>query len=164
MRKNKKGSLSLSVNAIVVLILAIVMLGLGLGFIRGMFSKVSTQVEQQVSAEPEPSIPSGSIPITLSRENVITRAGEKEIIKVSVYNPTDAPWTSVKPQLLCDTSSAISTINDASAQSANTKSIAQGTFTTYNLLVGIPSAAPSTYLCQMNMSNYVKDLTIKIIE
>ncbi len=157
MRRNKKGSLSLSVNAIVVLILAIVMLGLGLGFIRGMFSKVSTQVEQQVSAEPEPSVPSGSIPITLSRENVITRAGENEIIKVSTYNPTNASWTTTKPIFNCTGLPAIT-------QSANDKSVSQGSFVTYNLLVTVPSTAPSTYLCKMTMEDYVKDLTIKIIE
>ena len=51
----KKGSLNLSVNAIVILILAITMLGLGLGFVKGMFGKVSGQLEEKISQEQEPS-------------------------------------------------------------------------------------------------------------
>ena len=152
----KKGSLSLSVNAIVILILAIVMLGLGLGFIRGMFGKVSTQIEQQVSAEPEPPVPTASNPITLSRESIITNSGDKEVLKVSAYNPTNETWTSQKPSITC-TGLAID-------QSANAKNIEQGTFATFNLLLTIPSSAPDTNLCQMAMKNYEKDLTIKIVE
>lgn len=156
----KKGSLSLSVNAIVVLILAIVMLGLGLGFIRGMFSKVSTQVEQAVDAEPEPPIPTGSNPITLSRESLITHASDKEVIKVSVFNPSNETWSSAVPGIAC---SGL-TISD---QNANSKNIVQGQFVNFNLLLTIPSSAPNTYLCQMNIStdaDYKRDLTIKIIE
>jgi len=155
----RKASLSLSVNAIVILILAIVMLGLGLGFIRGMFSKVSTQVEQQVSAEPEPYVPTASNPITLSREMVITHAGDKEVMKVSTYNPSNAAWTSVKPIIDCDGLSITE-----SDQSANAKTVKQGEFVTFNLLLTIPSSAPNTYLCQMEIGTYQKDMTIKIIE
>lgn len=89
---SKKGAMELSVTAIVILILAIVMLGLGLGFIRGMFGKVATQFEQQIATEPEPPAASGSEPITLSRESIITRAGEPEVLKVDVYNPSDGNW------------------------------------------------------------------------
>ncbi|MBU1704322.1 MAG: hypothetical protein KJ922_03080 [Nanoarchaeota archaeon] len=92
--KNKKGSLSLSVNAIVILILAITMLGLGLGFIKGMFGKVSQQVEEQIGQEAAPPQPSGSDPITFSREKVITKAGETQVIKVGAYNPTNRIWNS----------------------------------------------------------------------
>jgi hypothetical protein len=88
----KKGSLSLSVNAIVILILAITMLGLGLGFIKGMFGKVSQQVEEQISQEPAPSAASGSEPITLSRQKLITKPGETQVLKVGAYNPTSAGW------------------------------------------------------------------------
>jgi hypothetical protein len=44
----KKSSLELSVNAIVIIVLAITMLGLGLGFLREMFSKSLSQVEDQL--------------------------------------------------------------------------------------------------------------------
>jgi hypothetical protein len=152
----KKASLSLSVNAIVVLILAIVMLGLGLGFIRGMFSKVSTQVEQQVAAEPEPHIPTASNTITLSREIVITHAGDKEVMKISTFNPTNETWSSVTPTLSCDGLNI--------DQSANEKNVGQGKFATFNLLLTIPSSAPNTYLCQMSIKGYAKDMAIKIIE
>lgn len=157
----KKASLSLSVNAIVILILAIVMLGLGLGFIRGMFSKVSTQVEQQVSTEPEPYTPTASNPITLSREMIITHSGDKEVMKVSAYNPTDATWTAVKPKLTCP-GSPIEGINDS--QSANPKTVEQGKFVTFNLILTIPSSPPDTHLCQMSIKDYSKDMTIKVIE
>lgn len=154
----KRASLSLSVNAIVVLILAIVMLGLGLGFIRGMFGKVSTQVEEQIP-EPEPPIPTASNPITLSRESIITHAGSKGMIKVSAYNPTDQPWSNVKPTIGCTTTDL--TINE---QSANQKNVEQGEFATFNLLFAftIESPTPNTYLCQVSMQGYEKDIAIKI--
>lgn len=156
----RKASLSLSVSAIVILILAIVMLGLGLGFIRGMFGKVSAQLEQQISAEPEPSIPSASDPLTLSREVVITHAADKEIIKVSAYNPTNELWT-VNPIINCSPSLIIDD------QSANEKTVNQGKFVTFNLLMSIPNSAPDTHLCQVKLNpdmGYEKDLAIKIIE
>ena len=161
----KRASLSLSVNSIVILILAIVMLGLGLGFIRGMFGKVSTQVEQQISTEPEPHMPIASNPLTLSRETIITRAGDKEVMKVSVFNPSNQTWSSVNPEIECETGFTISD------QSSNPKEIKQGQFVTYDLILAVPSAPPSTYLCRMGMDgdqdgefDYQKDLTIKVIE
>jgi len=172
----KKGSLSLSVNAIVILILAIVMLGLGLGFVRGMFGKVSSQLEQQIAAEPEAAAPTGSSPITLSREMIVTHAGDKEVVKVGAYNPSSATWTSITPTLSCGATG--DTINDINSQ-ANAKTIEQGKSETFNLLVEVPSAAPDTYLCQMVIDTliplecegsdcgtleYQKDFTIKIIE
>ncbi len=159
----RKASLSLSVTAIIVLILAIVMLGLGLGFIRGMFGKVSSQIEQQIATEAEPPIPTASNPITLSREMVITHAAEKEIMKISLYNPTNAEWTDVNPKIDCGSSLLIED-ND---QSANTKTVKQGRFVTFNLLLTIPSSAPDTHLCQMKIDpdkGYGKDLAIKITE
>lgn len=89
---NKKGAMELSVTAIVVLIIAIVMLGLALGFVRGMFGKVSTQFEEQISAEPDPPAPHGSEPVTLSRESLIMRAKESGVLKVGVFNPTNEDW------------------------------------------------------------------------
>jgi len=89
----KKGALQLSVNAIVVLILAIVLLGLGLGFVKGMFGKVSTSFEEQISREPEPFPPTADSPITLSRENIKTNPGETEVIKIAVLNPTNSDWS-----------------------------------------------------------------------
>lgn len=156
-----KASLSLSVSAIVVLILAIVMLGLSLGFIRGMFGKVSAQLEQQISAEPEPPIPTASNPLTLSREVIITHAADKEIMKVSAYNPTNETWSSVKPTIDCSLSLLVSD------QSANEKNVEQGKFVTFNLIMTIPNSAPDTHLCQVKLDpnkGYEKDLAIKIIE
>ena len=158
----KKGSLSLSVNAIVILILAIVMLGLGLGFIRGMFGKVSTQLEQQVTAEPEPATPIGSSPIALSREIMVTQAGNDEILKVSVYNPTNEVWTAAKPKISCTGL----TIPD-SDQQVNARTINQGEFTTFAMLIQIPSSAPNSHLCNLFIdghADFAKDLTIRIVQ
>ncbi len=164
----RKASLSLSVNAIIILILAIVMLGLGLGFIRGMFGKVSTQIEEQVSSEPEPHIPTSFSPITLSRESIITQAGNKEIMKVSIFNPSNSNWLTAKPLIEC---TDFIDPADASAQTANAKTIEQGKFVTFNLLVTIPSSPPDTKLCVMKIQNdgaevtgHSKDFTIKINE
>ena len=157
----KRASLSLSVNAIVILILAIVMLGLGLGFIRGMFSKVSTQVEQQVATEPEPPIPTASSPITLSRESIITHAGDKEVMKVSTFNPTNETWDNTNPTIGCGTDPGDLIISD-NDQSANSRDVEQGEFTTFNVLITIPPSPPDTYLCQMSIEDYKKDMTIKI--
>ena len=62
------------------------MLGLGLGFIRGMFGKVSTQFTEMIESEADPPPASGSEPISLSRETIVTHSGDTEILKVSVYN------------------------------------------------------------------------------
>ena len=83
--KNKKADLSLSINSIVILILAITMLGLGLTFIRGMFSRVGGNFEEQASKEPEPSPATDSNPISLSREEVIAGKGEYQVLKINVY-------------------------------------------------------------------------------
>jgi hypothetical protein len=88
----KKGSISLSINAIIIIILAVVMLGLGLTFIRGSFSKTSAQLEQQLATENEPPTPDSSNPITFSREVIKTQSKATEIIKISVYNPTNLNW------------------------------------------------------------------------
>ncbi|MBI2140254.1 hypothetical protein HYU14_04970 [Candidatus Woesearchaeota archaeon] len=159
MRFTKKSSLSLSVNAIVVLILAIVMLGLGLGFIKGMFGKVSGQLEQQISAEPNPSAPFAGEPLTLSRETLITRIGEREIIKVSILNPTDAILNNAKPVIDCGTEFPIT------EQKVNPKDIAQGKAVTFAMVATIPAVPANTYLCKMFVEGkpaISKDLTIRI--
>jgi len=159
--KQRKASLSLSVNAIVVLILAITMLGLGLGFIRGMFTKVSTSLEQQISTESDPPGATGSTPITLSREVIITNAGKTEVIKVGVYNPSNATWTSESPDISCTEITFTEEVND--------KTLDPGESETYIVQIPIPKGTPgdATYLCQVKMPQvnpeYYKDLTIKVV-
>jgi hypothetical protein len=87
---NKKAAIELSVTAIVILILAIVILGLGLGFIRGMFGKAAASFEEQIAVEPEPPTASMADPFTLSRETLVTHAGDPEVLKVMVYNSWSA--------------------------------------------------------------------------
>ncbi|MBW2974971.1 hypothetical protein KY366_04605 [Candidatus Woesearchaeota archaeon] len=154
---NKKAAIGLSVTAIVILILAIVMLGLGVGFIKGMFTKVSTQIEQQIAAEPEPYFPTASSPVSLSREMIMTNAGAREVIKVSTFNPTDETWDSVEPVLSCD-SLVIA------EQSANERDVRQGKIETFNLLFTVPLQSPGSYLCSVGIEDYNKDLTIEIME
>jgi len=89
---NKGASIELSTSGIVFLILAIVILALGLWFIKGMFGNVSTNFEEQISKEPEPSLPTANMPITLSRENIITKTGSSEVIKANILNPTGEDW------------------------------------------------------------------------
>ena len=161
MKTVKKASLSLSVNAIVILILAIVMLGLGLGCIKGMFGKVSLQLEQQVSAEPIPQIPTGNEPITLSRETLVSTAGSKEVIKVSVLNPTDTIWNNAKPIIDCSSDFQVAD------QKVNPRDLAQGKFFTFALLVGVPQVPANTYLCKISVEGqpkYSKDLTIRVTQ
>ena len=94
--RNKKGSLSLSINAIVILILAITMLALGIGFIKNLFPDISAKVQEKVTDENEPPIPSRDNPITFSRDNVIGVKGDSEFIKVSVYcNNDPGPCTPI---------------------------------------------------------------------
>jgi hypothetical protein len=153
----KKGSLSLSVNAIVILILAITMLGLGLGFIKGMFGKVSTQVDEQISQEPAPPAATGGNPITLSREAVITQAGESIVLKVQIYNPTSAEFNSAQPTIDCGTSgNAVTTglgISYASGlenPQTNSKNVAVGSRQNYNVLLDVHANTPAdTYLCRI---------------
>ena len=152
----KGGSLSLSVNAIVVLILAVTMLGLSLGFIRGMFGKASNMVTSQVEQEPEPAASSGFQPITLSRENVISRAGNKETIKVSVFNPSSSPLADAKPTIACS--------NLGATAVSNPRTIEAGQAANFVVVLDVPAAAANTYLCRVSVTgiSYQKDMTIKI--
>ncbi len=156
MFKKRKASLSLSVNAIVILILAIVMLGLGLSFIRGMFGKVSKQIEQQIAAEPEPPTPTRGNPLTISRESIVTNPGEREVIKIGFFNPTSTPLTLVSPEIKCNQL-------DIEANS-NQKTIDPAEYKIFDVIIKIPSASPDMYLCKINISNYEKDIAIRIKE
>jgi len=163
--RNKRAAIELSATAIVILILAIVMLGLGLGFIRGMFGKVQTQFEEQIAAEPEPPEPSGSEPITLSRETIVTHAKDAEVLKVGLYNPTNSNWTSVAPYVICSESGLIGGIQ------VNAKNIGQGESDNFNYLFTVGSKTDSgTYLCYAGINksnivyNYTKDFTIRVMK
>lgn len=81
-----RASLNISVEAIIIIIFAITILGLGLGFIKGMFGKVATQLEELVANEPDPSPASSSQPITLSRESIVAQAGEEVALKIGFYH------------------------------------------------------------------------------
>ena len=82
----KKSSLSLSINAIVILILAITMLGLGLGFMKGMFSKVSKQVETAIDATELENPPTADKPMTMSARNIKLKRGEDFRLDIGFFN------------------------------------------------------------------------------
>ena len=153
--KSKKAAMELSVTAIVVLILAIVMLGLGLGFIRGMFSKVSTSFDEQISTEPEAALASGAYPITLSRESIITSAGQSLVLKVNVYN-TNSGVTTTAPAITC--------AGLPITQTANNRNIQPSEMGTFNLLVTVPdSATTGVNLCSVDLLGIgPKDFTIEV--
>ncbi|MFC1728609.1 hypothetical protein ACFLZ7_04050 [Nanoarchaeota archaeon] len=91
----KKASLNLSINAIVILILAITMLGLGLGFMKGMFGKVTGQLEK-VSEDIESQIiddieRSGEKLTFLQKKITIKRSETQNVyfgLKNQLYNDT----------------------------------------------------------------------------
>ncbi len=83
--KTKKADLSLSINAIVILILAITMLGLGLGFIKGMFGKVSTGFDEDISKIRDPTPATESNLLTLSSEKFIVEQGGTKSLKISAF-------------------------------------------------------------------------------
>jgi len=156
--RNKKGALALSINAIVILIIAITMLGLALGFTRGMFGKISTQIEEKISEEPEPPIPTGADTVTLSKESIITRAGETVILKISLYNPTneDLPFN---PDVTCNG------VNLGDVQK-NSVTVSAGEKATLSALIPISDTqAAATGLCQViATAGYTKDFTIKVVQ
>jgi hypothetical protein len=88
----KKGSINLSINAILVIILAIVVLGLGMFFIKGMVGKTTIKADELLDREPEPHMPTGEDPISLSRGKIVTNSGGTEVIKIKVLNPTGSDW------------------------------------------------------------------------
>jgi len=164
MKKNKKAAIELSVTAIIILILAVVMLGLGLGFIRGMFSKVATQFEQQIAAEPEPPTTSGADPLTLSRETIISHSGDTEVLKVGIYNPSSEDWEADETNIAVNCSG----VGDLTPQ-INPRKIGQGESHIFNVLFTIPKNTPEkTYLCYAYVGKnefepyFTQDFTIKI--
>lgn len=161
---NKKAAMELSVTAIVILILAIVMLGLGLGFIRGMFSKVATQFEEQIALEPEPASPSGSEPITLSRESLIVHSSDPIALKVGIHNPTSGTWTDTSFNITCGTNDLVTN------PQFNEKTLASGESMTGTYLFVIGAMSEGTYLCEAYASsdegshkNQSKDMTVKVL-
>jgi len=83
---SKKGSLSLSVNAIVVLILAITMLGLGLGFMKGMFSKISGEVEKAIDIAELENPPTVENPMTMPAKDITLKRGEDTRLDIGYLN------------------------------------------------------------------------------
>ncbi len=161
--KNKKAAIELSVTAIVILILAIVILGLGLGFIRGMFGKVATQFEQQIANEPEPSRPSSSEPLTVSRETLIINSGDPVALKVGIYNPSSDTFTDTGFNLNCTTTNTMATETQF-----NTRDLEPGEFFTGTFLFTVGNVPDGQHLCEAQIIDSVaavqadRDITVRI--
>jgi hypothetical protein len=148
---NKKGALALSINAIVILIIAITMLGLALGFTRGMFGKAAGQFDEMISVEPEPSTPSAANPVTLSREIVITEAGQKIALKVGYYNTGGVAGGAITVTPAADCGIGLS---------GNTFSVPDQEFRVNTILITAP--ATETYLCTVTVAGKLKEFTLKV--
>ena len=169
--KQKKAAMELSVTAIVTLILAIVMLGLGLGFIRGMFTKVSTSIEEQISAEPEAELARSSDPLTISRQTIISEAGASIALKVNAYNPTQNDYTDAEPDIRCKESDAAST-DIPITETATPRDIEVAETGAFTVLVTVPDKDTGSYLCQVVLKGkdalgadadfLQKDITLRI--
>ena len=154
----KRGALSLSINAIVILIIAMTMLALALGFVKGMFGKATQNLDQLISAEPEPPTPTASEPITLSRETIIAHAGDTVILKVGVYNPTKDTWY--------DTEIEISNCGPTDNVNSNQFTISPGKFHIYTVTMKLKNKDPGSWVCKVKPKGkgYDKDFVIKIIK
>ena len=167
--RRKKASLNISVEAIIILIFAITMLGLGLGFIRGMFGKVTTQLEQQIANEPEPFSPTSTTPITVSRESIVTNPGEQQVLKVGVYNALGSPTqlNNSFPFVGCRELDAVGS-DRLESQSSNAKIVQPRSKDTFVLVFTVPASATNkVYLCKVGFPTVepilFKDVTLKVI-
>ena len=143
--KNKKGAMELSVNAIIIVVIAVIVMGFIISFLSGAWTTVTSQLEERLAQEAEPSSPSLSNPITLSKEKIVASPGDDATLKVAVFN-TDNNDTikDVEPTVSC------SGLNVESE--FNAKNLSARTSATFGGLVTIPSGASSgTYLCAVGV-------------
>ena len=85
-------SADVEIEIVIAIILAIAALAVALSFSAGLLGKSKVKFEEQIAREPEPPNADSNTPITLSRENIISKTGNTEIIKVNIFNPTDKDW------------------------------------------------------------------------
>ncbi|NQV09489.1 hypothetical protein HQ529_06585 [Candidatus Woesearchaeota archaeon] len=148
----KKGSLSLSVNAIVVLILAITMLGLGLGFMKGMFAKVSSQVESAISATELENPATADRPMTMSAKDINLKRGESFRLDLGYFNAYASDADSVQVNVVgC---------SHFDTTTPGTKSVNINEQEAFSVLIEAPSNATSeTSVCTFEISSTYVDET-----
>jgi len=158
----KKASLNISVEAIIIIIFAITILGLGLGFIRGMFTKVTGNLEEIASQEPEPPTPNSGQLVTLSRENIVAGAGEEVVIKVGYFNP-GGNATNATANITC------TNLNTTNIQTVVNKTIGPRASAIIALIFTIKNdATGGLKLCTISVKDSArnitetKDLTIRV--
>lgn len=159
---NKKGSLELSVNAIVVLILAITMLGLGLGFMKGMFGKVSQNVDTAIGQNQLTNPPSATNPFTISSNQITLSRGQSQTITLAYFNEGTASVI-VAPNIssTCLSSSDVSITPGA----LPLRTVSVGDIASWQVLVAAKGAATTgnTQPCSFNITgNRYADLFINI--
>jgi len=158
---NKKAAIELSVTTIIILIIAVVVLGLILGFLQNMLGQAAKPLEEKMGEEPDPAVPDGDEPITVSRGNIIKGAGDEEVLKVSVYNADDFDWQSTSPSISTNCGIGI----------ANGKIVTAGAKETFAYVLTAIST-PGVELCTVsitgtdgtaeNTTTLNKDITIKV--
>lgn len=157
---NKK-AIELSVNAIVVIIIAVVILGLALSLVGMLFGGAAEKFQGLLDEEQDPSIPTPSGPLTLSRQLITANPGEDQALKLSLYNPTNAAWGSVKPSIVCSPT--------AFNVQTNSKKIEQGKYVTFGAVITIPGTeTEGTHLCEVSFKDgtqalpYLADFAIEV--
>jgi len=125
--------------------MAITMLGLGLGFIKGMFGKATTGLDDMINQEDDPPAASAAKPIMLSKDSKTIQAGKEGVLKMRLYNPITAQLDDVQPKVTCGTITLSSTQMDSPLDVPGRES------KMYTYVFGIPAGtAEGTYLCEVN--------------
>jgi len=90
--KSKKGALELSMNTIVIIVIGVTILSLGLMFVRGMFDKLTTQIDS-IFGESENALndlASHDDKLTV-QSKVMVEQGKQQIFKIWVVNMDNTP-------------------------------------------------------------------------
>ena len=96
MARKKKGSLELSINAIVIMILAVTLLGLSLGFIKGLFNKAGSglnQGAQEMSNMQMDELEKSGALVSLKERNMEVKASSPYEFFIGIRNNLDSDTT-----------------------------------------------------------------------
>ncbi len=157
-KMNKRG-IELSANVIVILIISIVVLSLVLMFVKTMFSKVNTDLNELSSREREPQKASSDEPLTLSRNTIKMKTGETTVLKFSVFNAgpndylTDDSGNVNQASILdtdkgCFTSGTTDSTHPLKIESQSEKRVKKGEVVNSMVLIKAHSSPVST-VCQV---------------
>ncbi len=167
----KKGDLSLSVNAIVVLILAITMLGLGLGFMKGMFGKVSGNIDKAISSGELETPATANTPFTVSTKDFELKRGTSTRLDFGYFNDQNAKATIAYTDITCK-SGADDTETDFDFTYPSEKDVEVNQAIAFSILMAAKTTATSrTSVCTIELTttlstgvgkSYTKDIFVKV--